>query len=127
MRVRKLIATTIIAGIISSSAEASTITNELIRLNLNESSLNPWATKNESDSKSKKKSKVKETSGFLHEEEKKQSKLNRKKKCFDDLDKISFSEFTNVNILPIEIGGKVNTTPSVFDVKVLPESAFVTV
>ena len=35
--------------------------------------------------------------------------------------------FTNVNILPIEIGGKVNTTPSVDDVKVLPESAFVTV
>ena len=29
--------------------------------------------------------------------------------------------FTNVNILPIEIAGKVNTTPSVDDVKVLPE------
>ena len=51
MRVRKLIATTIIAGIVSSSADASTITNELIKLNLDESSLNPWATKNESDSK----------------------------------------------------------------------------
>ena len=51
MYIRRLIATTIIAGIISSSADASTITNELIRLNLDEISLNPWATKNESHSK----------------------------------------------------------------------------
>jgi len=66
--------------------------------------------KNESDPKRKKKpiEKIKETSGFLHEEEKKQSKLNRKKKNFDDLDKISFSEFTNVNILEDGVcGGKV--------------------
>ena len=40
---------------------------------------------------------------------------------------LSGAVFTKVNILPIEIAGKVNTTPSVDDVKVLPESAFVTV
>ena len=35
--------------------------------------------------------------------------------------------FTKVNTLPIEIAGKVNTTPSVDDVKHLPESPFATV
>ena len=63
--------------------------------------------KNESDPKNKSK-KEKSTSGFLDEENKKQSKLNRKEKAFDDLDKISFSEFTNINILEDGVcGGKV--------------------
>ena len=39
----------------------------------------------------------------------------------------SWAVFTKVKTLPIEIAGKVNTTPSVDYVKVLPESAFATV
>jgi len=39
----------------------------------------------------------------------------------------SCAVFTNVITLPIEIAGKVKTTPSVFDVSVFPESPFTTV
>jgi len=66
--------------------------------------------KNESDPKSKKKpvEKIKDTSGYLDEENKKLSKQNRKNQNLDDLDKISFSEFTNLNILEDGVcGGKV--------------------
>lgn len=65
--------------------------------------------KHKSDLNSKKKSKVKATSGFLHEEEKKQSKLNKKKNNSDkNLDKILFSEFTDIKILEDGVcGGKV--------------------
>jgi hypothetical protein len=64
--------------------------------------------KNESDPKRKKKpiEKIKDTSGYLNEEDKKQSKTNRK--SFDELEKISFSEFTDINILEEGVcGGKV--------------------
>ena len=64
--------------------------------------------KNESDPKRKKKpiEKIKDTSGYLNEEDKKQSKTNQK--SFDELEKISFSEFTDINILEEGVcGGKV--------------------